>query len=120
MKMVAFLILMLVVAIPAASEETKCGYPIAKGKEVDKRVKILAKPEIELSSEERRKHAGRVIILTAVFCGSGEVTNIKVKMPVGDNVDEKAIAAARRIRFIPGEKDGEKISQFLILEYHVR
>ena len=60
----------------------------------------------------------QVIILTAVFV-SGELRNIKVKSGSAEGVGEKAIAAARKIQFVPGEKDGNNASQVLILEYHI-
>ncbi|MGH9881677.1 MAG: hypothetical protein ACRD6N_09605 [Pyrinomonadaceae bacterium] len=103
-----------------ASADEQCAFPIMRGNEVDKKLKILAKPEPAFSREDRRKYAREVIILTAVFCGSGEVMKIKVKSGLADDVDAKAIEAAKKIQFIPGEKDGKKVSQVLILEYHVR
>jgi Gram-negative bacterial TonB protein C-terminal len=101
------------------TDNEKCAFPTYKGSEVDRKLKILAKPEPEFSREERRKHAYEKIILIALFCGSGEVTKIRVKTGLSDSVDAKAIEAARKIRFIPGEKDGKKVSQWLILEYHI-
>lgn len=97
-----------------------CDYPVYKGTEVDKKVRILAKPEPDFSAEERREHGHQKIILTTVFCGSGDITKIRVKSGVSDSVNAKAIEAARKIRFLPGEKDGKKVSQGLILEYHLR
>ena len=98
----------------------KCDFPTYRGKEVDKKLRILAKPEPDFNSAERRDYAYQKVILTTVFCGSGEVTKINVKSGVSDRVNAKAIEAAKKIRFIPGEKDGKKVSQLLIVEYHVR
>lgn len=100
--------------------DQKCDTPIYKGNEVDKKLRILGKPEPGFSAEERREHAHQKIILTAVFCGSGDVTKIRVKSGLSDRVNAKAIEAAKKIRFIPGEKDGKKVGQWLILEYHVQ
>ncbi len=97
----------------------ECDYPLYNGKEVDKKVRILAKPEPNFSAEERREHAHQKVILLTVFCGSGDVTKIRIKSGVSDRVNAKAIEAATKIRFLPGEKDGKKISQWLIVEYHV-
>lgn len=100
--------------------DQSCGYPIYKGKEVDRKLKILEKPGPRFSAKERREHARSTVLLMALFCGSGEIVQIEVKNGVSDSVDAKAIEAAKRIRFIPGEKDGKKVSQSLILEYRVQ
>jgi hypothetical protein len=102
-----------------APADQSCGYPIYKGREVDRKLKILGKPEPDFSAQERREHARQSVVLTALFCGSGEVVKIEIKNGVSDSIDAKAIEAARRIRFIPAEKDGNKVSQSLIIEYRV-
>ena len=99
------------------SDDQKCDYPIYKSNEIDKKIRILSKPEPAFSAQERQEHAHGKIILTTLFCGSGEVTTIRVKSGISDRVDAKAIEAVRKIRFTPGEKDGKKVSQWLIVEY---
>ena len=96
-----------------------CTIPIHSGRDVDRKLKILAKPEPEYNQKDRRKHASGVIILEAVFCGSGKVTDIKVKRGLADSLNEKAIEAAKKIQFIPAEKDGQKVSQRLFVKYLV-
>jgi len=100
--------------------DQKCDFPIFKGNEVDKKLRILDKPEPKFSARERWEHDRERVILTTVFCGSGEVTKIRVKNGVSDSVDAKAIEAARKIRFTPGEKDGKKVSQWLTVEYYIQ
>ena len=102
------------------SDDQKCEYPIYKGNEVNKKLRILGKPEPDFSAQERRERFHEKIILTTVFCGSGEVTKIRVKSGLSDRLDAKAIEAARKIRFTPGEKDGKKVSQWLIVEYLIQ
>jgi len=100
--------------------DEKCEYPIYKGSEIDKKLRILGKPEPDFSAQERREHFHEKIVLTAVFCGSGEVTKIRLRSGLSDSVNAKAIEAARKIRFTPGEKDGKKVSQSLIVEYLIQ
>jgi len=102
-----------------STDDDRCAVQVFKGSEVDHKLTILAKPEPEFSREDHRKYPSAVIILQAVFCGSGKVTDIKVKSGVSDALDEKAIDAARRIQFIPAEKDGQKVSQVLTVEYRL-
>jgi hypothetical protein len=51
------------------------------------------------------------VVLTAVFCKSGRVTDIRVIEGLPYGVTEQAIEAARQTEFTPAEKDGEAVSQ---------
>src|SRR5207245_2811232 len=97
----------------------ECSVRVYKSGEVDRKVKILAKPEPRFSKEEVRRHKNTAIILRAIFCGSGKVTDVRVSQGVSDRLNEEAIDAARRIKFTPAEKNGEKVSQLLIIEYRI-
>ncbi|HUE83929.1 MAG TPA: TonB family protein [Pyrinomonadaceae bacterium] len=106
---------------PSESVETgKCQIPIYKGRDADRKAKILAKPEPKYTTAERRQYRGESITLRAVLCGSGEVMEITVKSGVAPGVDEKAIDAARRIQFVPGQKDGQPISTAVTVLYKVK
>ncbi|MBD0373542.1 MAG: energy transducer TonB, partial [Pyrinomonadaceae bacterium] len=35
-----------------------------------------------------------------------------------DGLTEKAIAAARQIKFVPAQKDGRNVSQYIQIEYN--
>lgn len=98
----------------------ECDVPAYTGKELDQKPRIVAKPEPKFSSDEKRRYARQVITLAAVLCGSGKVTDISVKEGITNEVNDKAIEAARRIQFIPAEKDGNKVSRFITLKYFVR
>jgi TonB family protein len=100
-------------------QERECEVTIMRGGEVDRKVRILDKPAPKFSDEEVRKHGRGVIVLVAVFCGSGKVTDLRVRQGSNDALNQKAIDAARRIRFVPAEKDGQKVSQWVNLEYHI-
>ena len=102
-----------------APNNPQCGIPIHKSKDVDRKAKILAKPSPDFDRADRRKHAREVILLSAILCGSGEVTDIKVKNGLSDTANTKAIEAAHKISFIPGEKGGEKVSTLVTLVYRV-
>jgi hypothetical protein len=101
-------------------KDRECTIPAYNGKQLDQKPKILAKPEPKFSLEERRRYDGQVITLGALLCGSGKVTDIDVKEGVGDGANEKAIEAARMIKFTPGEKNGNKVSRFVVLKYFVK
>ena len=102
-----------------ASGNRECTAPIYSGKAMDRKAKILAKPDPDYDRADRRKYSGEVITLNAILCGSGEVTDIKVKSGPADSVNAKAIEAARKLRFVPAEKDGEKVSTTVVVLYRV-
>ena len=56
--------------------------------------------------------------MQAVFSENGYVTDITVVRGLKDGLDENAIEAARNIRFFPAEKDGQRVSQRMLLEYN--
>ena len=104
---------------PSQPNKDECSVPTYTGKDLDKHPTILAKPEPDYSKEDRRKYAQGVTTLRAALCGSGEVLNIKIVQGLSEHVDQKTIAAARKIQFIPGEKNGAKVSRPVILKYFV-
>lgn len=102
------------------TDNQHCDIPGYQGKQVDRKAKILAKPDPDYDRGDRRKHTYEFIVLKAVLCGSGEVTDIKVKSGPSDSANAKAVEAARKIQFIPAEKDGKKVSTLVILQYQVK
>jgi TonB family protein len=86
--------------------------------EVSQRARIISKPEPGFTEEARRENVTGLVRLRAVFSSSGEVTNITVVKGLPSGLTEKAIAAARQIRFQPAQKDGRAVSQYVTLEYN--
>ena len=97
----------------------ECSVPIYKGAEVDRKVKILDYPAPHFAQRDIDQHPGSVIVLRAIFCGSGRVTDVKVQKGVSQSLDEEAIRTSRTIKFRPAEKDGQPASQWLTLEYRI-
>jgi TonB family protein len=102
-----------------ASANQQCTAPIYRGKEMDRKAKIRAKPDPDYDKTDRRRYPRGVVTLHAILCGSGEVTDIKIKSGPADSVNVRAVEAARKIRFEPAEKDGEKVSTIVVLLYRV-
>jgi TonB family protein len=59
-----------------------------------------------------------VVRLRVVLGSNGKVTNISVVKGLPDGLTEKAVAAARRMLFLPAGKDGREVSQYAVLEYN--
>ena len=58
-----------------------------------------------------------VVVLTAVFSASGQITNIHVVRGLSDGLNDSAIDAARKIEFEPAIKDGKPVATKMQLEY---
>lgn len=87
-------------------------------KDVTRKAVITFKPEPGFTEEARKNNVTGVVRLRAVLSSSGGVTNISVIKPLPDGLTEKAISAARQIRFQPAQKDGRTVSQYIVLEYN--
>ncbi len=85
---------------------------------VTERARVLSKPEPQYTEEARRTGITGTVILRVVFSRTGEVTNIRAMQPLGGGLTEKAIAAARQIRFVPAKKNGRPVSMYMQLEYN--
>jgi TonB family protein len=59
-----------------------------------------------------------VVILRVVLAASGEGTDITVVKGLPSGLSEKAIAAARKIKFEPARKDGHQVSQSVELTFN--
>jgi protein TonB len=79
---------------------------------------VLSKPEPQYTEEARRNQITGTVILRVVFSRSGEVTNIRAIQTLSDGLTEKAIAAARRIQFVPATRNGQTVSMYMQLEYN--
>ena len=89
-----------------------------KQTEVTRKALITFKPEPGFTEEARKNNVTGAVRLRAILHASGSVTNISVLKGLPDGLTEKAIAAAKQIRFNPAEKDGHTVSQYVVLEYN--
>ena len=97
---------------------TECEIPVIRP--VDTRAKISAKPDPRFTRRDRERYHGQDIILRATLCGSGKVTDIKVRQGLTAEMNTAAIDAARLIQFTPAEKDGQKVSTAIVIRYIVK
>jgi TonB family protein len=95
----------------AQKQEDTCAGTIYGPKEVTRPAKIKKLTEPSYTEEARAKRVQGTVVLTAVFCRDGKVTNIEVVQGLPYGLTENAIETTRRIEFDPAEKDGEAVSQ---------
>jgi TonB family protein len=103
---------------PGCSAPGCVGKEVYPAREVTERARVLFKPEPQYTEAARKNGTTGTVILRVVFSSSGEVTNIQAVQKLGDGLTEKAIAAARLIRFVPATRLGQPVSMYMQLEYN--
>jgi len=107
--------------VPLSDRNTKvyqAGDTVYSPIEVLETAKIKRKPEPEYSQEARARGITGTVVLEAVLASSGKVTDIAVIETLPHGLTEKAIAAARKIKFEPAIKDSRRVSTLVRLEYN--
>lgn len=85
--------------------------------EVDQRATILSKPTPSYTEEARKNQVAGTVVLRVVLAASGEVTGIVAVSGLPDGLTERAIAAAKQIRFSTAIKDGHTVSVAVQIQY---
>ena len=85
---------------------------------VTQRARVLAKPEPHYTEEARRNQITGTVVLRVIFSRTGEVSNIRAINTLPFGLTERAIEAARKIRFLPAIKNSRPVSVFMQLEYN--
>jgi len=93
-------------------------HPVYRLNQVDQRARVLSKPEPQYTEEARRNQITGTVVLRVIFSSFGEVTNIRAIQVLPFGLTEKAISAARQIRFAPAMRDGRPVSVYMQLEYN--
>jgi TonB family protein len=91
---------------------------IFSGREVTSKARVLDKPEPTYTEAARKNQITGTVVLRAVFSAGGTVTNISAVSRLPDGLTERAIAAAKQIRFVPASKDGRPVSMWMELQYN--
>lgn len=100
---------------PGTNPDPDRVYPTTQ---VTERARVLAKPEPQYTEDARRNQITGSVVLRVVFSRNGEVTNIRALQALPFGLTERAIAAARSIRFRPATKDGRPVNVSMQLEYN--
>lgn len=88
------------------------------GREVERKAILIMKPQPVYTEEAREKEITGTVVLKVVFSSNGSVVNIRTASALPHGLTEKAIDAARKIKFIPAAKDGRFVSMWMQLEYN--
>jgi protein TonB len=91
---------------------------VFSGKDVSSKARVLSKPEPQYTEDARKNQIVGTVVLRAVFTSGGQVSNIRAVSGLPFGLTERAIAAARQIKFSPATKDGHPVSMYIQLEYN--
>ena len=72
----------------------------------------------QYTEDARKNQITGTVALRVVFASSGEVVQIRAVHTLPFGLTERAIAAARQIRFEPAMRDGRAVSVSMQLEYN--
>jgi TonB family protein len=78
---------------------------------------IVYKQKPLYTEEARRNKIQGDVVLSVILRKDGSIMDIKVVRGLGYGLDEEAIKAASRIRFIPGSKNGQAVNVKARLEF---
>lgn len=92
--------------------------PAVAPKETTRKARVITKPEPTYTEEARKNQVTGTVVIRGVFSSYGQVTNLRFVSGLPFGLSEKAMAAARQIRFIPAIKDGHFVSMYIQLEYN--
>ncbi len=81
------------------------------------RPQILGRPTPDYTDEARRNQIEGSVKVSVLLKADGTVSEVKVARGLGYGLDEKAVEAARQLRFVPAQKDGHAVSVRLFLEF---
>jgi hypothetical protein len=96
----------------------KCSGRIYEHTEVTKRPKFGPRTSPDLTAEALAHTVRGQVVLSAVLCRTGKITDIKVIEGLPFGMTERVIEAARQIKFEPAERNGHKVSEKTQLEYN--
>jgi TonB family protein len=116
-KFLASIALVLLICVSTSAQERgrqasleSCAGPVYKHNEVSRPATFNARPSPSLTDEAIAHGVRGQVVLSAVLCSTGKVTDIQVLEGLPFGVTERAVEAARQTRFSPAEKGGQPIS----------
>jgi TonB family protein len=94
------------------------GNDVITGREATTKARLISKPEPIYTEEARNQQISGTVVLRCVFAADGTVKHILIVEALPSGLTERAIEAAKKIRFIPATRDGKPASMWMQLEYN--
>jgi TonB family protein len=92
--------------------------PTFAPRELAQKAAVIIKLEPRYTEQARRSRVTGTVVLRAVLSSSGAVTKISPITTLPAGLTERAIYAAKLMKFIPAIKDGHFVSMYVQLEYN--
>ena len=92
--------------------------PVYTGKQIDRKARLGIKPEPEYTEEAKQNQITGTVVLRVVFTSAGNVSDIRIISGLPYGLTDRAIEAAKKIKFFPAMKDGKNVSMWMQLEYN--
>ena len=93
------------------------GERIYKSRETEEHFEILKKPTPSYTYEARRHQTSGTVRLLLILAADENVKHISVVHGLPDGLTDKAIQAAKQIKFTPAKIGGKPVSVWIELEY---
>jgi TonB family protein len=81
---------------------------------------LVWKVDPDYSDPARAAKVQGLVVLRVEIDGSGHIRDVRVDQGLGLGLDEKAMEAVRRWRFLPGTRDGKAVATWGLVEVHFR
>lgn len=91
---------------------------VFSGRDITTKARILEMPEPTYTESARKFGVTGTVVLRGVFSKNGKVTNLSVMKRLPHGLTQRAITAARAIRFTQAIKDGQPASMWMELQYN--
>ncbi len=111
--------LAVLVAPAQTKEEAECPGKIYGAGEVTKRARIVTRPDLSSIHSVIEPTFRGVIVLGAVLCRTGQLTDIRVIKGASPEVNQFAMAQLNLVRFIPAELRWHSVSQRTQFEFSI-
>ncbi|HKC64707.1 MAG TPA: energy transducer TonB, partial [Pyrinomonadaceae bacterium] len=87
-------------------------------RDVTTKARIISRTEPEYTQEARENKVSGTIVLRGIFAFDGKVRGLRIVSGLPYGLNERALAVARKIKFVPATKDGHPVSQYIQIEYN--
>ncbi|HEX8161751.1 MAG TPA: energy transducer TonB [Pyrinomonadaceae bacterium] len=91
---------------------------VFKSSEVTRKVITVTRPEPLYTEEARKDQITGAVRVRMILSSDGTVNGVAAVSRLPDGLTENALRAARHIKFIPAEKDGRRVSQYVTIDYN--
>jgi len=114
-KILASIALVLWICVSTFAQERglsieRCAGPVYKHSEVSRPAVFSSRPSPSLTNEAIAHGVRGQVVLSAILCSTGKVTDIQILEGLPFGVTERAVEAARQTKFSPAEKRGQPVA----------